>query len=118
VVGGEEGHRAGLAVAGDARVDDPRAGGGDRRVVDAEMLGDAGAEVLEQDLGPAGQAEEEPARTGILEVHGHALLAPVEDVEVDALAVAEGPDVAGGVPGSGGPPLVVPRPPAGGAGNA
>src|SRR5918999_260767 len=77
VVAGTRGIGSGLPEAGDARVDDARVDLFERLVVYAELLGHAGAKVLDDHVRPADEAVEDLARPILLEVERHALLVAV-----------------------------------------
>ena len=80
--------RAGLAEARDGAVDDVGLDRAHRLVVAAEPADDAGHEVLDEDVGPAGEVEQDLAAPRAREIEAHALLARVHPREVRALVVA------------------------------
>src|SRR5439155_8310159 len=80
VVAGGTGERAVLAPAGHPAVDEGRVGGVDLGGADAEAFGDAGAEALDQDLGPGRQAQHQIRGAGRLEVDGDRVPAAPEHV--------------------------------------
>ena len=69
-----------LAPAGHAAVDEPRVAGEAHVGTDAEPLGDAGPEPLDQRVGPLDQAQHGLDALGVLEVDADRAPAPVEDV--------------------------------------
>src|SRR5689334_7848917 len=78
--------RAGLAVSGDRRVDDPWVALLDGIVVDAEPLHDTGTERLDHDIGSLGEGEEGLAPLRRLQIDDDALLPAMGVAEPDALA--------------------------------
>ncbi len=80
VVSGTGRQRPLLPPAGHPAVDQPRIAGETRLGADAETLGDAGPEALDQHVGPAGQAEDEPGGVRGLEVDQDGALVAVDDV--------------------------------------
>ena len=58
--------------------------------VDAELGGHTWAQVVDEDVGPTGQALERRQAPGAFQVDRHRLLAAVEDLEVQRVAVPEG----------------------------
>ena len=87
--------RALLAEAGHAAGDDAGVDRAERRVVDAEPLRHAGAEVVHDDVGPGRELVKEGAPFRPLEVDADALLVAVEREEVGTHALV---GVAGVVP--------------------
>jgi hypothetical protein len=71
--------RAGGAVARDGGIDEALVEFAQRFVVNAQLLGDAGPEVLDQDVRLLGQAMEGIAGGGLGEIERDAFLAPVPD---------------------------------------
>ena len=78
--------RAVLAVAGDAADDELRVERTERIDAEPEPLEDAGAEALDQDVGPHEELAEEFEPFGRLEVEPEALFAPVDRGEEGAVA--------------------------------
>ncbi len=76
--------------AADRGVDDPRVGGRDGVVVEAEARETAGAEVLHHDVGAAGELLGERDVAGVLEVEGDGALVAVDPEVVRRDAVAHG----------------------------
>ncbi len=66
-----------LAEAGHGGVDDARIRRAHRRVAEPLALGDAGEEVLDEDVGPACQLERHATPVGVAEIHRDAPLVPV-----------------------------------------
>ena len=62
VVAGLAGERAGAAVRADRAVDEPRVARADRLRAEPELLGEPGAQALEEDVGAVGQPEQRLAR--------------------------------------------------------
>jgi hypothetical protein len=67
----------GLAEAADGDVDDAGRRGAHRRLAEAHALGDAGAEVLHEDVGARGQAQQRLHRRRVLQVERDRALAAV-----------------------------------------
>ena len=86
--GGAEPPGAGLAEARDRAVDEIRLHRGERLVVGAQARGDAGREVLDDDVGRPRQVEDDRAGLGAGEVEADALLARIAAHEVGALVLA------------------------------
>ena len=63
----EPGQRADAPVGADRAVDEPRAPRANRVRTEAELLGEAGAEALEQHVRPVGQPQERVAPVGVAE---------------------------------------------------
>ena len=78
VVARPPGVRAGLTEARHRDVDDRRIHAAHRDVAEPELVGDARKEVLDDDIGSAGQLEHELAALGLLEIHGDAALVTVD----------------------------------------
>ena len=77
-----------LAEAGDAAVDDARIDRPASLVVDSEAVLDIGAVVLDDHVGGFGEAQEDLARLGLLEVERERALVAVEVEEVARFASA------------------------------
>ena len=77
-----------MAEAGDGAVDDAGVDGADGFVVDAEAALDVGAVVFDDDVGAFGEAHEDVAGFGFLEVEAERALVAVEVEEVARFAVA------------------------------
>ena len=77
-----------LPEAGDRAVDQPRIVGREALVVEAVAGERAGAEVLDEDVGPAGEIADAGAALLGAEVGAHRLLAAVAAVEVGGVAAA------------------------------
>ena len=88
----------GQPVAGDRAHDDARVERGERRVVDAQAPGDAGAIVLQHHVGPPHQVGERRLAGGMLEVDHDAALVALVGVKVGRYALF-GDQSAGGVAG-------------------
>ena len=86
--GGAEPPGAGLAEARDRAVHEVRLHRGERLVVGAEARGDAGREVLDDDVGCPRQVEHDRAGLGAGEVEADALFARIAAHEVGALVLA------------------------------
>ena len=84
VVAGLLRERPRLAEARDRRVDDGGVGGADGCIAQAEPLGHAGQEVLDEHVGLAGQLEGQARALGLLEVHRDAALVAVHGGEGSA----------------------------------
>ena len=97
IVRGAAGIGAVLAEGADRAIDDAGIVLAHRVVADAEALGDAGAEGLDQDVGLAGQPEQIGAAPLALEVEHDALLAAAHVAKEDGGARVRRPDVAAGV---------------------
>ena len=85
IVGGDVALRPGLAVAGDRTIDEARIDLGDAVVIEAEARHDAGAELLDQDVGARQQGIEPGAVGRVLQIERQALLAAIEQRETDAV---------------------------------
>ena len=81
--------RPGLAEARDAGIDQARIDRGQRRVIDAEPLGDAGAVILDQDVGGLDQAVEHLACRLALQIEREAALVAVQVEEAEAVIALE-----------------------------
>ena len=79
--------RSRLAEAGDGHVDDRRVRSAHRGVADAQPVGDAREEVLDDDVRAPRELEHEPGTLGVLEVHRDPALVPVDRGERGAHAV-------------------------------
>jgi hypothetical protein len=74
-----------LSEAGDAAIDDARIDLADALVIDAEFCFDVGPEVLDDDVGPPGQAVEDLEALRLLQVERHRSLVAVQVLEVRAV---------------------------------
>ena len=97
---------AGLSEVGDAGVDEGRVEGIELGVSDAEAVGDAGAVVFDDDVGPGGEAGDDAGGGGVFEVDDDAALVGIEVEEEGAFfgvrfVVGEGAEAAGAVAGGG-----------------
>ena len=90
--------RTGQPVAGDGTHDDARIERGQRRVLDAQARGDAGAVILQHHVRPAHQIFECRLAGGMLEVDHHAALVALVGVNVRRQPLL-GDQGAGGVAG-------------------
>ncbi len=80
--------RAGLAEARDRAVDEIGLDRGHRGVAQAELLDDAGGEVLDEDVGDPAEIGDDPAALRVAQVHRDAFLAHVDADEVGGLVGA------------------------------
>jgi hypothetical protein len=85
---------AGLAEAGNRRIDDARVDFLDRLVVDAELFGDARPEILDDDVGRGGELHEYFLALRLLHVERDALLVAIEHRKAIALVVDLGLEAA------------------------
>ncbi len=85
---------AGLPERRDRAVDELRRAGAHLRVADAEPVHDARPERLDEDVGALGEAHEDLAALGVLQVEPQAPLPAMGIAEVDGVAVLPRPDVA------------------------
>src|SRR5262249_33848127 len=76
-----------LAETGDRRIDQARIGRMQGRMVEAEPRHDAGAEILDEDVGLGGEGMDEGEPLGLAHIHRDAALAAVEEREIGALAL-------------------------------
>ena len=88
----------GVPEAGDRAVDQPGVVGPERLVGEAEPVGHAGPPVLQEDVGPGGEAAELGQRLGVLQVEGPHLLAPVHVDEHRPGALPQLPEAAQRIP--------------------
>jgi hypothetical protein len=80
--------RAALTEAGDAAVDEPRVDGAKALVVDTEATLDVGPVVLDDHVGRPRELLEDGHALGLAQIQGDGLLAAVQVLEVEAVAVA------------------------------
>src|SRR6185369_15880085 len=85
---------AGLAEAGNRRIDDARVDFLDRLVVDAELFGDARPEILDDDVGRGGEFHKYFLALRLLHVERDALLVAIEHRKAIALVVDLGLEAA------------------------
>ena len=87
VVAGPLAVRPGRAEAGDRAVDQPGVDGAQRLPAEPEVVHRPGLEVLDQDVAPSGEIEDQRLAPRVLEVDRDAPLASVDREEVRGLAV-------------------------------
>src|SRR5262249_24279721 len=78
-----------LPPAGHATVDEPRVAREARVGAEAQALGDAGTEALDEGVGLLDEAEHRLDAVGLLQIHGDRAAAPVHEVELRRLWDAE-----------------------------
>jgi hypothetical protein len=76
-----------LAVAGDRAINDARVDCRYRLVADAQLVDDAGAKALDDDIRAGGEAHEGVDAGGLLEVQRQAALVAIDQLEIARLAV-------------------------------
>ena len=86
---GRSSPRTGLAEAGDAGIDQSRIDGAQRRIVDLQPFGDAGAPVLDHHVGGPHQFVKHLSPRILLEIEGDAALVAVERKEAGAVVALQ-----------------------------
>jgi hypothetical protein len=87
VVAGAVAVGAVLAVAGDRAINDARVDCRYRLVADSQLVDDAGAKALDDDIRAGGEAHEGGDAGGLLEVQRQAALVAIDQLEIARLAV-------------------------------